>query len=137
MPIIREPYPPKPKITLEATCEACGFDWNPYEDVEIRLPHEVNLRCPECGEYTLCFYPDAEMNKEILHRRYVLGYDEKITNAQTKNETLTKERDEWKERHDKLFENNTKLSIALDKLATKLDQLGVEVDNNDRNPLTG
>ena len=124
-------------MNIEAVCEACGHEWFPYEDVEIRLPHEANLRCPECEEYTICFFPDAEMNKEILHRRYVLDYDQKIINAKAENETLTKERDEWKERHDKLFENNTKLSHALDKLATKLDQLGIEVDNNDRNPIAG
>ena len=34
-------------------------------------------------------------------------------------------------------ENNTKLTNAVGNLAKKLEELGVEVDNNDRNPLTG
>lgn len=127
-----------PPPLFEAGCEHCGHRWYPYEgkNLEVTPPREVELECPECGKTTICFWADEEMNREILHRRYVLGYDEKIENATKQVEKLKNERDEWKNRYDQVFQNNTKLTNAIDRLSQKLEQLGVQVDKDDKNPLS-
>lgn len=119
---------------FDAECEHCHHTWFPFEnkDYSIKLPIEIALECPKCNKNTVHFYPDAEMNKDILRRKYVLGYDKKIENAKKKIETLTKERDEWKNRHDDKTKSNEKLIDILDRLVKKLEEVGVEVDDSDK-----
>lgn len=138
MEIKKVSYNPESRSLFKADCEFCHHTWYPFENTghTIEPPIEILLECPKCEKNTVHFFADSKMRKEILHRKYVLGYDQKIETAKKKIETLTKERDEWKNNHDKLFENNIKLTNAIDKLAKKLEQIGVEVDDDDKNPLS-
>jgi hypothetical protein len=139
MPIERVYINPDSPV-IKAECE-CGHSWYPYEgrhgSSAPSLPFEAVLTCPSCKMESVQFFADDKMKREILHQKYVLGLPKKLENAKKKIEALEKERDDWKNKHEKLLENNTKLSNAIDKLATKLEQFGAEIDENDKNPLTG
>ena len=120
---------------VRATCNHCAWKWEPY-DHEIRLPLEAVLKCPECEQITECIWLDSKMNKEMIYKKHVLGYEPKIKNASKKIEELTKERDEWKERFQNEFDKNTMLIKSIEKITTKLQELGVEIVEDKNNPLS-
>ena len=97
--------------------------------------------CPKCKKNTVVFFPDKKMNEEILRRKYVLNYDQKIKNLKAKKESLENEAQEWKNRYERESEKNTTLTKAVDRLSEKLEQLHIEIDENDKlndgdNPLS-
>lgn len=127
-------YNPEPKTVFEAKCEHCNHTWPPFKDTNrtISPPTEITLVCPNCEKKTVCFFADKEMKKEILYRRHVLGYDNKIKNATKKVEVVTKERDEWKKRYEGEYATNEKLINVLDRLVKKLEDIDVEIDDSDK-----
>ena len=73
-------YNPEAKIEFSAKCEHCNHTWFPFKGTNhtIRPPTEITLDCPNCGKKTMSFFADKKMKEEILYRRHVLGYDNKI-----------------------------------------------------------
>ncbi len=134
--MIIEYDPRKETTTVNGLCEKCDNKWIVSRDNSVyQLPMELKEKCPKCGHVNILFYPDEEMNKQMMNQKYVLDLPLKFENAKKTIEKLKEERDALKVRNTELFDENKILVKAIDILTAKLEKLNIKLDGGTENPL--